>query len=381
MKTILTFFWECCLLFSGLGLNFREERYPSQVETERLQSSAFCQKCHVEIYDAWKNDLHALSFDDPMFMASYLESYFVTTGEAKWLCLRCHAPVVNINKDFDLKKDITKEGVTCDFCHSIKSVHPARQTEVFEFETSGKKRGPLVKSLSPAHETEPSELFKSSELCAGCHEYVNRNGLPILETFSEWKNSPYFIKGVQCQQCHMPMVAGHIVSPEIKPARQKTINRHAISAAHSTEQLQKSVQLEIKRVDRDDNFVYVEVELTNVGSGHAVPTGLPTRKLFLWVELRTPTEFYSQSKVYQRLLRDERGENMEKMIDLFQRASEVAIDTRLKPRETKKESFVFAAPKSKKFTLTARLEYLFTANVLSPAEIRVKMAEATRDLK
>lgn len=381
MKINNIVFFVFCLISLGLGFNFIEESQASQDEAGRIQSSAVCQKCHVEIHNAWKNDLHAMSLDDPMFMASYLESYFVTSGQAKFLCLPCHAPVTHINKDFDLKKDITKEGVTCDFCHSIKSVYPGRFPDAFEFETAGIIRGPRQKSSSPAHQTEPSELFTSSEFCAGCHEYVNGNGIPILATFSEWKDSPYAKEGVPCQQCHMPMVAGNIVSPEIKSSEQKMVNRHAISAAHSTEQLQKAVELAIKRVDRDDNFVYVEVELTNVGSGHAVPTGIPTRKLILWLELRTPTEYYSQNKIYQRLLQDKEGKISEKMIDLFQRASAVAVDNRLKPRDTKKESFVFAAPKSKKFTVTARLEYFFAANVLSPAEIKVKMAEVSRDLK
>ncbi|MEW5901370.1 MAG: multiheme c-type cytochrome [Acidobacteriota bacterium] len=351
---------------------------PAKISTT---SSKVCQKCHVEIYNTWKNDLHAMSIEDPMFMASYMESYLLSTGEAKSLCLPCHAPVVNMNKDFDLKMEVTKEGVSCDFCHSIKAVHLDRTENRFEFDAGGKKRGPLLKSSSPAHETEPSDLFKSSEFCASCHEYTNAHGIVILGTFSEWKNSPYVNEDVQCQDCHMPLIEGNVADPKIKVPSQKMINRHAISAAHSTEQLEKAVRVEIKNVEKDSNFIYVEVEVANIGSGHAVPTGIPSRKLILWLELRTPNEYFAQNRIYQRLLKDQAGRNVEKVLDLFQNASEVAVDTRLKPREPKSESFVFATPKNKKITITARLEYLYVANTMSPTEIRVKMAEDSRELK
>ena len=345
-----------------------------------VKSSQVCKECHVEIYNTWRNDLHAMSIDDPMFMASYMESYLNSASASKSLCLPCHAPVTRMNKDFDLKREVTREGVSCDFCLSIKAIFLDRKDNPFELDKNGTKRGPLSNTSSPAHETEASSVFKSSQLCAGCHEYTNDKGVSILGTYTEWQNSPYIKEGVQCQNCHMPLIEGHVIDPKIKSPTQKKINLHAISAAHSTEQLEKAVKVEIKKIEKDSNFIYVEVSITNIGSGHIVPTGIPSRKLILWVEAKTPNEYFADKRIYQRILKDKEGKNIDKIHDLFTQAADVFVDTRLKPRETRSESFAFAMPKNKKVTVSARLEYLFVANVMTPTELRIKMAEVSKAL-
>jgi len=181
-----------------------------------IATSKNCKECHEEIYNHWKNAMHSMSIEDPIFKASYMEAYFKTAGEAKFNCLRCHAPIAFLNNDYDLKNEITKEGVNCDFCHSVKKVSLDNKTYPFEIEIGEIKRGPLSDVDSPAHKTESSALFKSSELCAGCHEYTNRNGVEVLGTYSEWRTSPYAEEGIHCQNCHMPLIPGKIVKPEIK---------------------------------------------------------------------------------------------------------------------------------------------------------------------
>jgi hypothetical protein len=343
-----------------------------------ITSSKDCRECHEEIYDHWKNAMHSMSIEDPIFKASFMEAYFNTAGEAKYNCLRCHAPVALINNDYDLKNEITKEGVSCDFCHSIKKVNLNNKDNPFEFETGDIKWGPLSNVDSPAHSTEPSPLFKSSELCSGCHEYVNDKGVKILGTFSEWKASPYAAEGTHCQDCHMPLIPGKIVKPEIKTSSQKQINLHAISAGHSTEQLRKAISVDIKTVNREGDFIEVIVDVTNTGSGHMVPTGIPARKLILYVELRAPNEYFSQQRVYQRILVDESGSEIKKECEIFLKAAKTSFDNRIKPRETRTERFAFAQPRNKKVTITARMDYLYKTQVLSPTEMRVKMAEDSK---
>lgn len=350
----------------------------SAVEKPAITSSKKCQECHDEIYGHWKNAMHSRSIEDPIFKASYMESYLETSGSAKFECLHCHAPMTLLNGDYELKEEVTLEGVSCDFCHSIKGMNLDNRDNPFELELGEIKRGPLSRASSSAHVTEPSPLFKSSELCAGCHEFTNDKGVTILGTYSEWKHSSYPGENIQCQNCHMPLIEGRTVKESVKPSTQKTINLHAISAGHSTEQLQKALKLEIKKVEKHKDFIQVEVDITNVGSGHMVPTGVPTRKLILQVELRTPNEYITDQRIYQRTLKDGKGRVLTKIYDLFQNAEQVSLDTRLKPGETRKERFVFAMPKNKKITVSARAEYLFRADVMSPKEIRVKMAEDTR---
>ena len=262
---------------------FLEGFKPADAEVLSLTGSAKCKECHQEIFDRWKNSTHALSIEDPIFKAAYMEAYLLTKGEVKLNCLRCHAPAVLINKDFDMEKDITKEGVTCDICHSITKIDLADRRAPFKFESRGVKRGPLPDVLSPAHKTELSTLFKSAELCAGCHEYVNDAGVKVLGTYSEWKESPYAAEGKQCQDCHMPLIAGRVVKDKIKSSNRKLVNLHDISAGHSEEQLKKAVKVELKNISADKDFVVISVDITNVGSGHMVPTGISRRKLALIV--------------------------------------------------------------------------------------------------
>lgn len=343
-----------------------------------ITSSKDCRECHAEIYDQWKNAMHSMSIEDPIFKASFMESYYNTAGEAKYNCLRCHAPIALINNDYDLKNEITNEGVSCDFCHSIKKVNLNNKDNPFEFETGDIKWGPLSNVDSPAHSTEPSSLFKSSELCSGCHEYVNDKGVKILGTFSEWKASPYASEGTHCQNCHMPLIPGKIVKPEIKTSSQKQINLHAISAGHSIEQLRKAINVNIKTINREGDIIEVVVEVTNTGSGHMVPTGIPARKLILYVELRAPNEYFSQQRVYQRILVDESGNEIKKDSEIFLKAAKTSFDNRIKPREKRTERFAFAQPRNRKVTITARVDYFYKTQVLSPTEMRVKMAEDSK---
>jgi hypothetical protein len=345
-----------------------------------ITDSKNCKECHEEIYNHWKNAMHSMSIEDPIFKASYMEAYFNTAGEAKFNCLRCHAPIALINNDYDLKKEITKEGVSCDFCHSVKKINLDNKDNPFELETGEIKRGPLSDVDSPAHKTEPSHLFKSSELCAGCHEYTNSNGVKVLGTYSEWKASPYAGEETHCQNCHMPLIPGKIVKSDIKSSNKKQINLHAISASHSTEQLRKALKVEIKNINKEEDIIEAVVGITNVGSGHMVPTGIPSRKLILLVELRTPNEYYTQQRIYQKIMLDESGKEIKKEWEVFQKAARVSFDNRLRPRETRTERFAFAMPRNKKITISARIDYLYKTSVLRPTEMRVKMAEDTKSI-
>jgi hypothetical protein len=363
------------MVLTVLFFNYIAEPKSPAPKGSTLTSSKECKECHEEIYNHWKNAMHSMSIEDPIFKASYMEAYFNTAGEAKFNCLRCHAPISLINKDYDLKKEITKEGVSCDFCHSVKKVNLNNKKNPFELEIGEIKRGPLSDVESPAHKTKPSPLFKSSELCAGCHEYTNDKGVTVLGTYSEWKKSPYAAEGIQCQNCHMPLIPGKIVKSNIKSSNQKQINLHAISASHSTEQLRKALKVEIKNINKEKDIIEVVVGVTNAGSGHLVPTGVPSRKLILLVELRTPNEYFVQQKIYQKIILDESGKKIKKDSEFFLKAARVSFDNRLRPRETRIERFAFVKPRNKKITISARIEYLYKAKVMSPTEIRVKMAE------
>jgi cytochrome c5 len=57
-------------------------------------------------------------------------------------------------------------------------------------------------SKTDAHASAYSGLHTKSEFCEGCHDF-SINGVPISQTYTEWKEGPYAAEGKQCQDCHM----------------------------------------------------------------------------------------------------------------------------------------------------------------------------------
>lgn len=375
----------CISLITALMLVYTPSIYPDSENSIQSKNnparSKACKECHEEIFNHWKIAQHSQSLEDPTFKLAFYDLYFKTQGKAKFNCLRCHAPIVMINNDYDLTNELTREGVTCNFCHSIKSIDLNNQAVPFEFETGETKWGPLKDVDSSAHQSGYSQFFESSELCAGCHEYTNAKGIKVLATYSEWKAGPYAAEGIQCQNCHMPLVEGANTNKEIKKSERKKINLHAIVAGHSVEQLKKALQLKIRKANKQDDLVEVIVEVTNSGSGHMIPTGIPTRKLILWVELASTSDTYSQKKEYERIMLDEEGKIIANINEIFDNSAKVSLDTRIKPRETRVERFVFTAPEGRRVRILARVEYQYKFNVLNPMEMRVKMAEDIKRLK
>jgi hypothetical protein len=98
------------------------------------------------------------------------------------------------------------------------------------------------------------------------------------------------------------------------------------------------------------------------------------------VELKTPNEYFSQQRIYQKIMLDESGKEVKKENEVFQKAAQISFDNRLRPRETRIERFAFAMPKNREITISAQIEYLYKASVLRPAEMRVKMAEDIKSI-
>ncbi|MBI5167681.1 MAG: hypothetical protein HY998_08115 [candidate division NC10 bacterium] len=357
-----------------------EARSPYKMEGSTYTSSKVCAACHGQIYDRWKSSRHALSAENPIFKAAYLEAYKESAGGAKYLCLRCHAPTTIVTRDYELRKEITKEGVTCDFCHTVRKVDLNNSGNPFKIEPGLMKRSTLRRASSPAHQTEYSELHDSSLLCAACHEYRTPDGLPITSTYSEWKNSPYPAEGKQCQYCHFPPLEGNVVLPIIKEAKGKFINEHRL--AHSTSDLKKAVKVEIAEVKRIRDRLRVLVKVTNAGSGHMVPTGLPSRKLVLQVDVKTQKNQKKriseirESRIYQKVLVSEDGKNLIRDSEIMLKRGRVTIaqDNRLAPRETRNEEFTFFVPSDLDLVVSAQIDYLYRPLVLGETEMRVEMA-------
>jgi len=346
-----------------------------EIASNTFNPSARCGECHQEIYEMWQRGMHSMATSNPIFEASYIQAYRYTAGKAKEICLRCHAPVAAHTGDLEMLKPISREGVTCDYCHSVASVELEKRDRPIRIVLDGVKRGPLRDATSPVHKVARSPLHLSSELCAGCHEYVNSNGVLVLSTYSEWKASPQAKVGKTCQICHMPMTPGETVPSSLAPPR-GNINRHDISGGHSIEQVRKAARVRILQVERiASRLVEIKVEVANIGSGHSIPTGMPTRQLILEVVLfaegREVTRF---TREYQKKLLDKQGKPIFEDYMAVLDARTVMQDNRLRPGEVRVERFEAIVQPEVPLRVEATLHYRYEPKILKPEKMSIEMA-------
>lgn len=340
-----------------------------------LNPSARCGECHEEIYGMWKRSVHGSSYTDPIFAASYMRAYLETGGKAEQICLRCHAPAVALTQDPSRRGDASREGISCDFCHSIVSVDLSKPDQPYEIKIDGVKRGPLGDARSPVHAVARSATHQSSEFCAGCHEYSNADGLPIFTTYSEWRLSPQAGQGKTCQSCHMPWTPGRTVRAGLGVNR-SSINLHNISGMHSSEQVRSAATAKILKVGRENGSGVIEVEVANVGSGHSIPTGLPTRRIVLEAVLYLDgIEVRRFERNYQRVLLDADGQPISEDHRTVLAARKLKEDTRLRPGEHRHEKFFASVPADGRLEAEVRLRYLYEPELLSREKISIEIVD------
>ena len=140
------------------------------VELERISSAEVCGRCHRDILQAWKASIHATALEDLLFQDAMERAVEDFGPKVRAGCLGCHAPTVQYSGDVRLLNKVSWEGVTCDFCHSLKSVTLTSGTPRLMVEFDGVKTGPLKDAASQAHGVAFSAVHTSSLVCAGCHE-------------------------------------------------------------------------------------------------------------------------------------------------------------------------------------------------------------------
>jgi len=344
-----------------------------KINEKGYTGSEVCGKCHTKLYGQWKESMHAQATSDPIFRASYMEAHYKSGGEAVKLCLRCHAPTSRQTKGYNLDVAPTSDGITCDFCHSLKGINLAKPDNPFILDIGATKFGPNKKGDVKQHKIAFSKAQTSAEMCASCHEY-SRNGVAIMSTYTEWKNGPYAEEGKPCQYCHMPEVPGEIAN-NVNSERGNKIFTHNLAGGHSLVQLQKALALKISKIDRGKDRLTVNIDITNNGSGHRVPTGIPTRKLILYCEVKIPGgNTYKDKIVYEKVLFDKNGVELKSDADIMLGSgASIAKDNRIYPKETRKERFTFYVPDGKKAMVTAWVDYLYTPAILQETEMRVEM--------
>lgn len=359
-----------------LGSSAGSADVDADVDTEGYTSARICGECHVEIYESWKNSLHAFSLIDPIFDTSYMQALKEAGEEARRVCLRCHAPMTMVNGDYELREGVTREGVSCDFCHTVTAVHLDGREKPYEVELGLVKRSVLKKAASPAHEVAYSELHGTSEFCGGCHNYVTPKGKAVMSTYDEWRNGPYAREGVQCQACHMVLTAGKVVREEVKKSGAKI---HLHNLIHDTDQLRSALSVQIASTERTANRLQVDVTIENVGSGHMVPTGIPSREIVLSVSVDSGGRVVTKKRRYRKVVADEKGRLLKQDFEALLYGARILNDNRIGPREKRIERFNFDVPTSRRGAkVTAELSYLYSPVVLHEERLDVELGRVER---
>lgn len=354
-----------------------QEKLP-KLNPEGWTSAAVCGECHQSIYAVWSHSVHSKAWTNGVFQAGYRRAVEAYGADGARLCFDCHAPTTKHTKDYSATDPITAEGVTCDYCHSVSAVDLSGDDVSVSYEVGKIKYGPLKHAQSPVHEVRDSPLHRSSEFCAGCHEYRNQHGVLVLGTYSEWKSGPSAKRGQQCQDCHMPLVPGRVVALNIKADTPSEVNLHDISGSHDLDQVRKAITLKLEGTDWIGDRVWVFLEVANTGSGHCFPTGMPMHRAVLEVVLRDRGHEIDRREIpFEVVMLDEQGRPLRREHEVLVKAVRIRSDTRLRPGETRPLEISFRNVKGSKITVSAKLTYMYSTEtvVIEDGQERIEPVE------
>lgn len=314
----------------------------------RRNGDAFhCENCHSDglrpdsllPFDEWTRDAHASSAVNPRFLSVYNGTdlsgehrspstryvlirdygrtplppdpaqpdfgpgYALDGLDTPGNCAECHAPAAAAGAPtYSIEPNAVsgtgREGVTCDVCHKLLAVKLGPTTGVPAENMPGvlsmvfRRPGPDRQLfIGPFDDVAGDDTFapiqRSSDACASCHS-AQFWGVSIYDSYGEWRRSAYAdpINGRTCQDCHMPRRgATRFVRPDKGglERRPDTIFSHQMPGAADPALLRSAVKLDV-RARRRETRIEVDVNLTNVNAGHAVPTGHPARNMLLVVD-------------------------------------------------------------------------------------------------
>ena len=293
-----------------------------------FHSNKDCFRCHEEIAEQWRGSMHAAAMTDPVFVALYKKSSEKTNGKTDKWCIGCHSSAAVLSGQtapqqlHDPGVPIS-EGVSCVVCHSISGPNEIENGQSpsnasFVSHPAGPIIGPhgdLACLQVASKKTVQGGFRPTSESCASCHRLIHPwNGMVIDKTYSEWQESIYAKKGIQCQDCHMQSVEKMVETAKTlkrvaNPGRltpRGSIRSHVYAhnflggnstvtgllgnqrhSAMTEELLQNTASLEVLVPERasPNSLVKLRVRVTNETAGHDLRTSLVEIRQ-MWLDVR-----------------------------------------------------------------------------------------------
>ncbi len=239
-------------------------------------------------------------------------------------CGDCHSPAIDGappgQVDLASAFGVGFEGVTCDLCHKIQSVipggapgldggfsllRPSEDTTMSNQEFAPIIFGPYPDVTVPIMRGSYTPQMRTAGWCSACHEYAQPalrpdqaldgfpDGLPVLETWSEFLATSGGSDLVSCGTCHMPAadvesstydITEHDLMPSaslgwLREAGE--VRHHTFAGADALTPPALAIALE-----QIEGGVEASVTVSNLSAGHAVPTGEPMKQLLVVVSAR-----------------------------------------------------------------------------------------------
>lgn len=244
---------------------------PGGARADVPKSANFCGSCHGPIRTQWKQSSHATAWTNPVFQAFLAEARASLGSQIEGSCLVCHAPLAHVTGDAKVEDAAAREGVTCNFCHSVSAVEASTKPGSYTFDAANPNlmRGPRKDAEAvSAHQSAYSEIHTKSEFCASCHSAAHpRSGVLIEGTYLAWKRSSHAQAGMTCQECHMPPAPGK--SAIVAKKAREAISAHRFEGPRATPTWLADAATLKGTVTKGR----LRLEVENAAAGHSLPGG------------------------------------------------------------------------------------------------------------
>ncbi|MDR2030687.1 MAG: cytochrome c family protein [Azoarcus sp.] len=267
--------------------------------------------------------------------------------KGRW-CEACHNPLGTLTGAVTPANSVQEiaaleEGTACVVCHTVNRAEPLAGNGALEVDINGifRYNHPALIAAAPSRHARDMRarreqpLMGSSALCGACHTEIRPTSvnsatppLNLQDTYDEWRHSPWAKADVQCQDCHMAANPGNFVAALKRGERPRKTVSHRIAGnnylladtslgsllhalrggsppglnrlydratfnreldkthANIVALLREAAELKVDALPDApvDGALHLRVAITNVGAGHALPTG-PLDQRYLWLEV------------------------------------------------------------------------------------------------